>query len=126
MAAVRDQRRNDIPKKVDEIQSETGEGPWIDAIKEHEVFQTGDLRNEKRWPHFSTRAQDVTGICSILSIRLFVEEETMGSQNLTTFKGNRMGGESIYFDLATLCEQAGLPLEEVRAAARARAGPPRT
>ena len=73
---------NDIPKKVDEIQSETGEGPCIDAIKEHEVFQTGDLRNEKRWPQFSTRAHDETGICSILSIRLFLEEDTLGALNL--------------------------------------------
>jgi hypothetical protein len=31
-----------------------------------------------------------------------------------------MAGEKIYFDLATLCEQAGLPLAEVRAAAAAR------
>ena len=29
-----------IPTIVDEIQSETGEGPCVDAIKEHEVFQT--------------------------------------------------------------------------------------
>jgi len=40
--------------------------------------------------------------------------------NVTTFAGGRMVGESIYFDLATLCEQAGLPLEQIRAAARAR------
>ncbi|MDQ3642313.1 MAG: GAF and ANTAR domain-containing protein [Actinomycetota bacterium] len=73
---------NDIPKKVDEIQSETGEGPCIDAIKEHEVFQTGDLRNERRWPQFSTRAHEETGINSILSIRLFMEEDTMGSLNM--------------------------------------------
>ena len=32
-----------------------------------------------------------------------------------------MAGESIYFDLATLCEQATLPLDEVRAGAKARA-----
>jgi hypothetical protein len=31
-----------------------------------------------------------------------------------------MAGEVIYFDLATLCEQAGIALEEVRAAAAAR------
>jgi steroid delta-isomerase-like uncharacterized protein len=41
--------------------------------------------------------------------------------NVTTFADDRMAGESIYFDLATLCEQAGLPLDEVRAAAKARA-----
>src|SRR5215212_1613483 len=34
--------------------------------------------------------------------------------NVTTFAHERMAGESIYFDLATLCEQAGLPLEDVR------------
>jgi predicted ester cyclase len=46
--------------------------------------------------------------------------------NVARFEGDLMAGESIYFDLATLCEQAGLPLDEVRAAARARAGRSRT
>jgi steroid delta-isomerase-like uncharacterized protein len=41
--------------------------------------------------------------------------------NVTTFRDGLMGGETIYFDLATLCEQAGLPLDEVRAGARERA-----
>jgi steroid delta-isomerase-like uncharacterized protein len=41
--------------------------------------------------------------------------------NVTPFRDGLMGGESIYFDLATLCEQAGLPLDEVRAGAKARA-----
>jgi steroid delta-isomerase-like uncharacterized protein len=39
--------------------------------------------------------------------------------NVATFAAGKMGGETIYFDLATLCEQAGLPLDQVRAAARA-------
>jgi steroid delta-isomerase-like uncharacterized protein len=41
--------------------------------------------------------------------------------NVTTFKDGRMAGESIYFDAATLCEQTGLPLDQIRAAAKARA-----
>jgi steroid delta-isomerase-like uncharacterized protein len=41
--------------------------------------------------------------------------------NVTIFEDGRMAGESIYFDAATLCEQAGLPLEQIRAAAKARA-----
>jgi steroid delta-isomerase-like uncharacterized protein len=41
--------------------------------------------------------------------------------NVTPFRDGLMAGESIYFDLATFCEQAALPLEEVRAAARDRA-----
>jgi steroid delta-isomerase-like uncharacterized protein len=41
--------------------------------------------------------------------------------NVAPFKDGLMAGESIYFDLATLCEQAGLDVSEVRAAAKARA-----
>jgi predicted ester cyclase len=41
--------------------------------------------------------------------------------NVVPFSRGLMTGERIYFDLATLCEQARVPLEGVRAAAR-RAG----
>jgi steroid delta-isomerase-like uncharacterized protein len=40
--------------------------------------------------------------------------------NVTPFRDGLMEGESIYFDLATLCEQADLPLEKVRAGAKER------
>jgi steroid delta-isomerase-like uncharacterized protein len=40
--------------------------------------------------------------------------------NVAPFKHGLMAGETIYFDLATLCEQAGLPVDEIRAAAKAR------
>jgi predicted ester cyclase len=40
--------------------------------------------------------------------------------NVVPFSQERMVGEKIYFDLATLCEQAQLPLEEMRAAAAGR------
>jgi predicted ester cyclase len=42
--------------------------------------------------------------------------------NVATFRDGRMAGESIYFDVATLCEQTGVPLEALRTAARERAG----
>ena len=41
--------------------------------------------------------------------------------NVTRFADGRMLGERIYFDLATLCEQAGVPLDAIRAAAKGRA-----
>jgi hypothetical protein len=56
---------------------------------------------------------------------LFVEQ--MGEPrftNVATFRDGRMAGESLYFDLATLCEQAGFLVDAVRAAAKERA--PRT
>jgi steroid delta-isomerase-like uncharacterized protein len=41
--------------------------------------------------------------------------------NVTPFRDGLMAGESIYFDLATFCDQTALPLDAVRAAARERA-----
>lgn len=73
---------NEVPRILDHIQSDLGEGPCIDAIREHEVFQTGDLAAEDRWRLFSKRANGETGVKSILSIRLFIEHDTMGSLNL--------------------------------------------
>ena len=41
--------------------------------------------------------------------------------NVAPFRDGLMAGEQIYFDLATLCAQAGLPLDDVRRGAKARA-----
>lgn len=38
--------------------------------------------------------------------------------NVAPFRDGRMAGERIYFDLATLCDQANLPLHQLRTAAR--------
>jgi len=73
---------DDVPRKVDAIQYETSEGPCLDAIRDHEVFETGDLGAESRWPQFSGRAQRETGITSMLCFRLFVEGGTLGALNL--------------------------------------------
>ena len=41
--------------------------------------------------------------------------------NVTHFSAGHMQGEKLYFDLATLCEQASLPIDEVRRSAARRA-----
>lgn len=73
---------DDISRTVDRIQSEAGEGPCIDGLEENEVFETGDLATEERWPNFSTRVHVETGIRSMLFLRLFVGENTIGTLNL--------------------------------------------
>jgi steroid delta-isomerase-like uncharacterized protein len=40
--------------------------------------------------------------------------------NVAPYTEGLMAGESIYFDLATLCEQAQLPIDELRAASKTR------
>ena len=75
-------RTDDVPARMDDLQNEVGEGPCLDAIKEQETVHVGRLSQEKRWPDFARRAHGETGVESILSLRLFVEEDTMGALNL--------------------------------------------
>jgi len=72
---------DDVPCAVDRIQYDTQEGPCLSAIRDEEVFVTGDLLKEQRWPAFSKRAADETGVRSMLSLRLFVQEDSLGALN---------------------------------------------
>jgi transcriptional regulator with GAF, ATPase, and Fis domain len=72
---------DDVGRAVDKIQYEAGEGPCLDAIKDHDVFVTGDLASEDRWPLFSSRVVAETGVRSMLALRLFIADETFGAIN---------------------------------------------
>lgn len=72
----------DLPEAVDRIQGETGEGPCVDGLLEHETYATGDLSGDGRWPRFSARVSQETGLRSMLSHRLFVREGSLGALNV--------------------------------------------
>jgi hypothetical protein len=61
--------------QVDQIQYELGTGPCVDAILQETVFSTGDLGADRRWPEFGRRAVAAAGVHSMLSFRLFLEDE---------------------------------------------------
>lgn len=74
---------DEIPVLVDQIQYDTGQGPCLDAIREHEVLHAGDIGAEHaRWPEFAPRAVAETPVRSVLSFRLFTGGETMGAMNM--------------------------------------------
>lgn len=68
---------DELPLRVDAIQYELGTGPCVDAVLADQVFRTGDLRTDPRWPEFGHRAYQETGVVSMLSFRLFFETDTL-------------------------------------------------
>ena len=73
---------DDVPDRADAIQYDTGEGPCLNAMSEHETYLIVDLATDERWPAFSRRAYRETGARSMLSFRLFVQGDTIGALNL--------------------------------------------
>jgi transcriptional regulator with GAF, ATPase, and Fis domain len=64
-----------LSTKTDAIQYEVGAGPCLDAVLSQRVFRTGDVRVDPRWPEFGRRAHEETGLLSMLSVRLFLEDD---------------------------------------------------
>jgi hypothetical protein len=75
----------EVVSTIDEVQYRTGQGSCLNGIAEHEVFRTGDLTSESRWPFF-TPAAAATAMRSMLAYRLFVTDTTLGSLNLYSTK----------------------------------------
>jgi transcriptional regulator with GAF, ATPase, and Fis domain len=75
---------DDVPPRVDAIQYATRQGPCLDTIFEQQVCVTEDLAADERWPAFSRRAFEETGVRSMLSVRLFVQDNTIGALNLNS------------------------------------------
>jgi hypothetical protein len=66
---------SDLPPRVDAIQYELGSGPCVDAVLDDTVYRCGDLAADPRWPEFGARAVAETGVHSMLSFRLFCEDD---------------------------------------------------
>ncbi len=59
----------------DLIQYELRSGPCVDAITDNAVYRTGDVAADTRWPEFGQRATTETGTRSMLSYRLYFEND---------------------------------------------------
>lgn len=66
---------------LDALQHALGEGPSLHAIATQQLTVGDDLRHEQRWPRYVAGALE-HGVKAQLGIRLYVEDETLGSLNL--------------------------------------------
>jgi GAF domain-containing protein len=64
-----------LAQRVDQIQFEVGSGPCVDAAVQEKIFRTDDLRTDPRWPEFGRRAAEETDVLSMMSYRLFFEDD---------------------------------------------------
>lgn len=73
---------DDLPRAVDLVQYETGQGPCLDTLWEQRTARLPELTEESRWPAFTARAREL-GVGSMLAVRLYVHEgDDLGVLNL--------------------------------------------
>src|SRR3954470_704885 len=66
---------SEMVRRVDDVQYDIGSGPCVDAALDSAVYLTGNLREDPRWPLFGKRAANEFGIQSMLSFRMYFEDD---------------------------------------------------
>jgi GAF domain-containing protein len=69
-----------IVAKLDAMQSDVGEGPDVSVIEDRLAVIVSDTRLEGRWPTWARHVADA-GIRSLLSVRMYTDDETIGTLN---------------------------------------------
>jgi transcriptional regulator with GAF, ATPase, and Fis domain len=79
----------DFAVKVDQIQYDTDEGPCLTALHTVHVTQSSDVAADPRWPHFGPEAKRATGVVSMLSSPLYLEDDNViGALNMYATRPN--------------------------------------
>jgi GAF domain-containing protein len=73
-------------RRADQLQYELDQGPCLDAIWEEPSVQIVDLAADPRWPDWGPRAVAETGFHSLLAVRLFTYEDTVGALNMYSLR----------------------------------------
>lgn len=88
----------ELPRAVDAVQNEVGQGPCLDAAFKQQTVRVTDMSREQRWPKFAARALEA-GAASMLSFQLYVEGDNLGALNLYSSQPNAFDDESEHVGL---------------------------
>lgn len=88
----------ELPRLVDSLQHELGQGPCLDAVFEQQTVHVPDMHTEQRWPRFSSRAFDA-GTGSMLAFQLYVDGDSLGALNLYSTSARSFDEESEHIGL---------------------------
>src|SRR5215207_6286354 len=78
---------------ADQAQYETGQGPCLSSLYEHQTERLSDMRDCPRWPDFAARASKL-GVGSMLAVQLYVDGDNLGALNLHSRQPDAFSDES--------------------------------
>ncbi|MGN6575464.1 MAG: ANTAR domain-containing protein [Nocardioides sp.] len=81
---------------LDNVQSQLGEGPSVDGLREETVVVVDRMAANERWPHYVAEAVSV-GVRAQLVVQLYVEEDTVGGLTLYSTSADTISREAHRF-----------------------------
>ncbi len=72
-------------EKINGVQETVGQGPCLESLWESSTIRVADLREDDRWPMYAMAALDL-GILSMMTLRLYVDNQDLGALSLYSEK----------------------------------------
>lgn len=113
-----------VAYESDMVQYATGQGPCLEAIRQHDTVLMADLETEERWPDYRARVLEL-GVRSMLSLRLFITEDSMGALDMYSRWPNAFDRRSqlvgqVFAAQASVAMKAALTEEGLKTAIQSR------
>jgi len=88
---------DEIARKIDELETELGEGPCLDAIDESEPDQhfCADLTTGSRWPTLAAMIMEHTEIKGMAGFRIRQDGQKVGALNVFSNTAGALSGHSL-------------------------------
>lgn len=83
-----------IARRIDDLESETGDGPCIDAIEEEAPQIEPDLSTPSQWPNLAARLLAETPVRGAMGFRLLAKQYKVAALNLFSDTANCFDAES--------------------------------
>lgn len=83
-----------LARRADELQMRCQEGPCLQAIWSHDTFVVTDTASDDRWPTWEKGVHEL-GWQSVLGVRLFAGDKTLGALNLFAHDQDAFGGDDV-------------------------------
>ena len=74
---------------ADLLQYQIGSGPCVDAVLDDSVYVTDDVSSDERWPQWGKQVHDELGVCSVLSQRLNLLDDSGAIAGLNIYSVDR-------------------------------------
>ncbi len=82
--------------EIDQAQYDAGEGPCLDAFRQHQAFVIDSTREDGPWPKFRQAAAGY-GIGSTMSLPMLVGERAVGAMNLYSYAEHSFGDNEVAY-----------------------------
>lgn len=104
-------QNDETTRFIARVQADTDQAPGLEAVRDKQMVESGDLAAEVRWPRFAPVVAERTGVRSVLAVPLSTDDVTVGAIDLyaeavDAFSDDDRGGAAIFAAYAAIAVQA--------------------